>query len=244
MRIAWHEARMADFTFSVLVFGLPMPEYRKDGRVLIESNLFTPVSYKQTTTRLVNGEVHRRECPVTPYQVRVDTASNCPKALFRLYVDGVLVNWNVFGEGKSYVFKGVSGPEGTRELLFALPRFAEGEGDRVEASRVSKLGKIEVVQYATVYNRSEYKRWQGVALPQANMRDVAHLTDYGKHSFATSKEGRQIRSINSYDYYDVWDVGLQVGRRCVEYHMASSLQRMGISVKQVDWSQIPDTALE
>ena len=92
---------MADFKFHVLIAGLPVPEYHKDGRVLVECNLFTPVSYKQTVRELVYGEVEEQEWPVTPYEVRVETSSTCPFSWFRLYVDGVEVNGDVCGEGGS-----------------------------------------------------------------------------------------------------------------------------------------------
>ena len=68
---------MANFKFHVLVAGLPVPEYRKGRRVLIECNLFTPVSYKQKVRELVYGEVEEQEWPVTPYEVRVETTRRC-----------------------------------------------------------------------------------------------------------------------------------------------------------------------
>ena len=56
------------------------------------------------------------------------------------------MNWSVFGKGKNYICKGVSGKRGTRELLFTLPpNFGKCKNaDQVEQSKVSKLGTIEV----------------------------------------------------------------------------------------------------
>ena len=43
--------------FSVLIAGLPVPEYHQDGKVYVESNLWTPVSYNQRVREMVYGEV-------------------------------------------------------------------------------------------------------------------------------------------------------------------------------------------
>ena len=48
-----------NFGFSVLIAGLPVPEYRQDGKVYVESNLWTPVSYTQRVREVVYGEVRR-----------------------------------------------------------------------------------------------------------------------------------------------------------------------------------------
>lgn len=56
-----------NFTFSVLIAGLPVPEYRQDGKVYVESNLWTPVSYKQSVREMAYGEVRQIICPVLPF---------------------------------------------------------------------------------------------------------------------------------------------------------------------------------
>lgn len=66
-----------------------MPEYRKDGKVYVESNLWTPVSYRQRVRELAYGEVEEQEWPVTPYQVKVYAEPQCPQSSFVLYVDGI-----------------------------------------------------------------------------------------------------------------------------------------------------------
>ncbi len=78
-----------NFGFSVLIAGLPVPEYRKDGTVYVESNLWAPVSYMQRVRELVYGEVEEQEWPVTPYQVKIYTEPHCPQSMFCVYVDGV-----------------------------------------------------------------------------------------------------------------------------------------------------------
>ena len=103
-----------------------------------------------------------------------------------------------------------------------------------------KLGKIEVVQYDVFYSRSECKHWKGVSLQQATWRDVDKVSNGKGNNFVTSKEGKLLSSINSYDSFRIWDVGLERGRRSVEYHMATNLRRMGVGVKLMDWSLVPD----
>ena len=47
----------SNFGFSVLIAGLPVPEYHHEGKVYVESNLWTPVSYNQRVRELAYGEV-------------------------------------------------------------------------------------------------------------------------------------------------------------------------------------------
>ena len=48
-----------NFGFTVLIAGLPVPEYYHEGKVYVESNLWTPVSYNQRVRELAYGEVLR-----------------------------------------------------------------------------------------------------------------------------------------------------------------------------------------
>lgn len=240
---------MADFSFHVLVFGLPMPEYQRGRRVMIESNLFTPVSYKVRKRQIVNGELREHEFPVTPYQVRVDVNPTVPMSLFRLYVDGVLVNWNIFGGGKSFIFKGVCGSSGTRELLFAPSQSisvedkVQPEAEEVQCTAgISKVGIIEVVQYEASYRGSEYKHWKGVSLRHYNKKEIRNVAYTNYYPSAISTEGKLVEGITPSGYFNVWDVGREVGRQCVEYHMAQTLRDMGICLAEVDWGKAPTTA--
>ena len=47
----------SNFGFSVLIAGLPVPEYHHEGKVYVESNLWTPVSYNQRVRELAYKEV-------------------------------------------------------------------------------------------------------------------------------------------------------------------------------------------
>ena len=44
------------FSLKILVNGQVIPEYVKNEKVYVESNLFTPVSYTQKVTEVVDGE--------------------------------------------------------------------------------------------------------------------------------------------------------------------------------------------
>ena len=85
------------FGFSVLVAGLPVPEYTKDGETYVESNLWTPASYQMSIREFAYGEVEEQKWPVTPYTIRVCTEPHCPLSWFDVYVDGVKVGWEVCG---------------------------------------------------------------------------------------------------------------------------------------------------
>ena len=92
------------FGFSVLIAGLPVPEYRKDGKVYVESNRWTPVSYQQRVREMAYGEVEEQEWPVTPYQVKIYTEPHCPQSMFDLYVDGSRVSksCDILAAGQSW----------------------------------------------------------------------------------------------------------------------------------------------
>ena len=80
------------FGLSVLIAGRPVPEYAKDGRVYVESNLYTPFSYSHKTEQLVNGETEIESVPVTPYQLQIRLASHSEDSAVFVYVDGVLAS--------------------------------------------------------------------------------------------------------------------------------------------------------
>ena len=88
------------FGFTILVGGTPVPEYRKDGRVFVESNLWTPFSYKQEVVEFVNGEKEVQSYPVTPYQLVLRVGPHCENSAFFVYVDGVQVTKLLLGKGQ------------------------------------------------------------------------------------------------------------------------------------------------
>ena len=79
------------FGFSVLVAGQSMPEYTKEGKVYIESDLCTPVSYYQEVEEFANGERECQRTPVTPYKLLIQLGPLCETSAMFVYVDGVQV---------------------------------------------------------------------------------------------------------------------------------------------------------
>ena len=215
------QAMATDFTFQVLVFGIPMPQYHWKGRVMIESKFCTPVTYK-----LSSGK--EGEWWVTPYQVRVHVGTTFRNLLFRLYVDGVLVNWRVYNGEDTILFKGISGNNGTKELLFSIPT---NNRKGVELCRAEKpwsrdMGTITVVNYEAMYRGSGYQHWKGVSFSTTSTT-----------TRPTSREGKLLESIKPYDMFHIWDVGRELNRKCVEYHSASTLQDMGLSTTDINWGK-------
>lgn len=88
------------FGFTVLIGGIAMPEYEKDSCLYVESNLWTPFSYKQELVELVNGEKEVQTVPVTPYRLLLRTGPRCENSAFFVYVDGVLVTKLLLGKGE------------------------------------------------------------------------------------------------------------------------------------------------
>jgi len=89
------------FGFSVLIAGRPVPEYVHNGRVFVESNLWTPFSYNQPMEEFVNGEKEQQKCPVTPYQLLIHLAPHCETSVVFVYVDGVRVTKMILERGQS-----------------------------------------------------------------------------------------------------------------------------------------------
>lgn len=89
------------FGFSVLIAGRPVPEYVHNGRVFVESNLWTPFSYNQPMEEYVNGEKEQQKCPVTPYQLLIHLAPHCETSVIFVYVDGVRVTKMILERGQS-----------------------------------------------------------------------------------------------------------------------------------------------
>ena len=68
-----------------------MPEYSKDGKVYVESDLYTPASYLQEMEEFVNGEKEVQRTPVTPYKLLIHLGPQCETSAIFVYVDGVQV---------------------------------------------------------------------------------------------------------------------------------------------------------
>ena len=87
--------------FSVRIGGSDVPEYYKDDQYYIESNLFTPFSYRQEVRELAYGEMEVQEWPVTPYEVSVNLSPNEDTSSVQLIIDGVVVDTVILERGGS-----------------------------------------------------------------------------------------------------------------------------------------------
>ena len=73
-----------------------MKEYQHGGETLIESNLFTSVSYESPVKEYANGELECQNWPVTPYEIQIDISPLAPSTSWvYTYVDGTEVDRSV-----------------------------------------------------------------------------------------------------------------------------------------------------
>lgn len=118
---------------------------------------------------------------------------------------------------------------GVREYLFALPRFASDEKDRVTSNRKSKIGTIEVVRKHATYVGEVFDRLRINEFEQANKKDAFGVTQ-GRHTMSTTKKGNLIKmeqgsfGMRARAQYNV---GRELGRLSVFYHMGHTLEVHG-----------------
>ena len=115
---------------------------------------------------------------------------------------------------------------GIREYLFALPRFASDEKDRVTSNRKSKIGTIEVVRKHTTYLGEVFDQLRVNEFKQANKKDTFGVTQ-GKHTMSTTKKGNFIKKEEGSFGMKVraqYSIGRELGRLTVFYHMGHTLQ--------------------
>lgn len=116
--------------------------------------------------------------------------------------------------------------DGVREYLFALPRFASDEKDRVTSNRKSKIGKIEVVRKHTTYLGEVFDQLKVNEFKQANKKDAFGVTQ-GKHTMSTTKKGNFVRKEEGSFGMRAraqYSIGQELGRLSVFYHMGHTLQ--------------------
>ena len=135
--------------------------------------------------------------------------------------------------------------------------------DRVKKERESKVGKIEVVRRTASFSHYEVHpandESRECKFKQANKKDVGNVIkntgstdDQEVHTMATTRRGRFIRDGKPYDRpehakkkktprmvkSEMWDVGEEVGRLVVEYHMTNTLWDWNIQPKRPDWPEV------
>lgn len=124
--------------------------------------------------------------------------------------------------------------------------------DRVDKERSCKIGKIEVVCCETTFSHKKVetpqKKTREVKFDQANKKDVLDVTKK-EYCMATTKVGRLLKNGKPYDRpkdteqpnmpreVNVWNIGDEVGKVSVEYHMTQTLLDWGIQRIIPDWPQ-------
>ncbi len=89
------------FAFRVMVGSRALPEYTCNGETYVESNLWTPFSYQQEVSEIVNGEKEAQKFPVTPYKLVLRLGPHCDTSAFFIYVDGTLVTKVLMNSGET-----------------------------------------------------------------------------------------------------------------------------------------------
>ncbi|KAK3589956.1 hypothetical protein CHS0354_034978 [Potamilus streckersoni] len=221
----------ADFKFSILVGGQPIPEYEKDGTYYAESNLFTPFSYRQPVEEIVGGEVERQAWPVTPYQICIEATPQTPHCFYRVFLDGQKVESLSVKPGKIRLVKGFRDGTTVKEFLFSLPRFARDEDDRMDSQCCTRIGLIEVECYNAVYkNTKRIEMTRKMTFDQANKKDSYNVTK-GSYLMATTTSGQVIGHKTRFRLTDSWNVISLRSKLCIKYVTAQSLTEMGFTVR-------------
>ncbi|VDI72199.1 Hypothetical predicted protein [Mytilus galloprovincialis] len=132
------------FSFSVLVGGKPLPEYKADGDTYIEANLHSQSSYIIQDT---DDEGYQQHYPVTPFEIIGNFKNRLTLPCYlRLCVDGQQIWMKPFPPSyreQSFKVNGIKdNRKGTvKELLFSLPKITS-QKDRGSKNWKSDLGTI------------------------------------------------------------------------------------------------------
>ncbi|XP_077982844.1 uncharacterized protein LOC144437711 [Glandiceps talaboti] len=234
----------SEFSLNILVGDVQVPEYQKDGITYVESNLFTPVSYKVRTDEVVAGEIESQEWPVTPYQIKITANSMSSERYFKVFVDGSPVagsSGTTLRGGQSKVIKGFSDGSQVKEFLFSLPRFPRDENDHItDKAAALNIGLIEVQCWSFSLSHSGWKNKQTIDHRQANKKDC-HVVTRGKYVMMTTKVGRDISNTvqNHHPYarrdgkekVNFVNTHMMTSKLRVKYIMGPTLQNMGIQLQ-------------
>ena len=119
----------------------------------------------------------------------------------------------------------------------------------MERKRSCKIGKIEVIRYETSFSHREMRTANSssrkVDFTQANKKDVVDVTR-NEYCMTTTRQGKLIRketpysrpkSINEKESVNIWNIGDELDKLRVEYHMTQTLLDWGIQPVQPHWSR-------
>lgn len=121
-------------------------------------------------------------------------------------------------------------------------------------SRGNKVGKIEVICYETTFSHTEMRYGKSTSkttdFKQATKEDVCNVTKK-KYTMATTRAGRHMREGKPYDLkvkkekatplrpheVSMWNIGDEVQKLHVEYHMTHTLYDWGIEPVRPMWPE-------
>ena len=120
------------------------------------------------------------------------------------------------------------------------------QDDRVERKRSCKIGKIEVIRYETSFSHREMRTGgsssRKIDFTQANKKDVTNVTR-NEYCMTTTRQGKLIRKEKPYsrpnekESVNIWNIGDELDKLRIEYHMTQTLLDWGIQPVQPKWSQ-------
>ncbi|CAD5113620.1 DgyrCDS2783 [Dimorphilus gyrociliatus] len=219
-----------DFKLEILVNKQPIHEYvdNKTGKVFVESNLYSPISYLQKITEKIEGQTVTQNVPVTPYEIRLTTSNKARGQYFRIMVDGMKIKGMSITPGKEKYVTGFRDGNKVRELLFSLPNMSEHK-DRMTNVNRSEIGTISVECWKGVLRaRIEDKR-NPLKFTQATKKD-AYLVTKGQSLLPTSCAGKTIEKKKDTRSVDKWSLEKKMSTLTVHYRMANELSAIGFTV--------------
>lgn len=122
------------------------------------------------------------------------------------------------------------------------------KNDRVGKERCLKVGKIEVISYETAFSHTEMhcSAKKKISFEQANKKDVLDVTEK-KYCMTTTKVGKLMKRGKPYDRPEdqdtkphqasIWNIGDEVKKIRLEYHMTQTLLDWGIQPVRPMWPE-------
>ncbi|XP_078590454.1 uncharacterized protein LOC144870344 [Branchiostoma floridae x Branchiostoma japonicum] len=228
----------SEFSFSVLVGGHAIPEYGSGGQVFVESNLYTPASYREKEEVVVDGQTEVNEWPVTPYTIEITTKPLAPLARYTVSVDGFVVTKIPLAGGQTRVVKGFHDDErgGLAGFVFSLPRYTKDKSDGGKQNP-EDVGTIRVTSNDTWQEwlhrpRPITRGRKGTAFVPATKRDALTVTG-GQYTMVTTRMGRNIPAPGRWTSFVrrwKWATGVRRGVLEVKCRTGDAVRAMGFQV--------------
>ena len=121
----------------------------------------------------------------------------------------------------------------------------------MERKRSCKIGKVEVVRYKATFSHCEMRATgsssRQIDFTQANKKDVTTVTR-NEYCMTTTRQGKLIRKEKPYsrpnekESVNIWNIGDELDKLRIEYHMTQTLLDWGIQPVQPKWSRSGSSA--